>query len=899
MATTATTATQLTITIPEGAPAGSILSIPVKGTLETIKAKVPEGLGPGCTLVLTKLAGSDQWVEESPEAGSSSVAPQAEGHTMPDPQPDLTPPGPVAHTVRLDTTVGVIDIIVRPDWAPHGARRFLELAAVGDLEDLSFYRAVRGCLAQFGLPARRLWPPLPDDPATGVPFLLGAVCFAAVGQNSRKSNLFICTGDMSHCFGQSSWETPIGAVAENSLDALDRIESCYGDIAECSGNGPNTGRIHEEGNAYLRAEFPRLTYIRSAWPLDWAADDATLASLPPVLAPPQAQVPAQQASAQLAPTQPQWDAATAPASAAPQPQQASALPQGAQASEGVPSAATRPCGGLPVTTSQPASYTPMPMGGSMADACSIAPAGCGGGCGQSLSFQPPVVGGVSSQRPGGQTAVIDVPVSVGVRSGGGAKAAASALPQQQQPTSAQQQQQQPQQPMLGGSVLTGDSRRPVDVPVEIVPSAKSQGPKAVRDVPVEVCSARPQSMLSGARGMASVGTASASRLGVSLHMPNPRGQQLGGSVVAPGGGVGGNTVRGCGGGGGAMSVAVTSGSGVSVGLVGTSVATGLGGIAHGVGGNGPGPGGNSLGLGGNSVGFGGNLQSRGNTGPGLLSGGGPCGGGGVGGNTQGLGGNSLGLGAGLPGQGNPALGLVGVGGLCGGGTLSSSLGGGATMGNGPNLGVDSSLIAGGSFTSGIGRGVTDGQSPGLPGCGQGFPGNGWGRGAVTAPLGGPVRMRTGEGAPGGMPGLMGDLQNGSVAYGQFATGSWQPHTQGGGGSLFNLLDRNHDGVITRDEFGVGPAKAAFEAALLRADQGPGQTLAPLGTFGAQPPPLHPGGMPPLSPLGLGQQPSNCGWGAPVLGGGGFPSPPFGVMPMAAPPLIQGNVPHRSVDSWLR
>merc|ERR1719409_548304 len=146
--------------------------------------------------------------------------------------------GPVAYTVCLETTVGVIDIIVRPDWAPHGARRFLDLAAIGDLDDLAFYRSVKSCLA-------------------------------AVGQNSRKSTLFICIGDMSHNFGQQSWETPIGAVAESSLDVLDRIETIYGDIAECNGAGPDTSRINAEGNAYLRHDFPLLTYIRSAWPLDW------------------------------------------------------------------------------------------------------------------------------------------------------------------------------------------------------------------------------------------------------------------------------------------------------------------------------------------------------------------------------------------------------------------------------------------------------------------------------------------------------------------------------------------------------------------------------------------------------------------------------------------------------
>jgi len=180
---------------------------------------------------------------------------------------DLQPPPseqPAAYTVRLDTTVGEIDIIVRPDWSPNGTRRFLELVAAGDLHDLAFYRAIKGCIAQFGLPARHQWPPIPDDPPTGVPFLLGAVSFAAVGPDTRKSTLFICLGDMSHCLGEKSWETPIGAVAEASLDILDNIDTSHGDIAEFGGEGPETSLINSQGNAYLHKQFPSLTYIHSA-----------------------------------------------------------------------------------------------------------------------------------------------------------------------------------------------------------------------------------------------------------------------------------------------------------------------------------------------------------------------------------------------------------------------------------------------------------------------------------------------------------------------------------------------------------------------------------------------------------------------------------------------------------
>ena len=51
----------------------------------------------------------------------------------------------VAYTVRFETTVGTIDIVVRPDWAPHGTQRFLELAKAGDFDDRAFYRAVPSC----------------------------------------------------------------------------------------------------------------------------------------------------------------------------------------------------------------------------------------------------------------------------------------------------------------------------------------------------------------------------------------------------------------------------------------------------------------------------------------------------------------------------------------------------------------------------------------------------------------------------------------------------------------------------------------------------------------------------------------------------------------------------------
>eukprot|EP00435_Cladocopium_sp_Y103_P071001 s352_g36.t1 len=270
---TSRTGTQVTVTVPEDAPPGTVLAIPIKGGAETLKVRVPDGLGAGSTLLLTRPEGVEQWAmavgkvvpppldagggqaehaqEEMVNGKEDSDQKQKEleqewlrqqakdkeeqgmqghrdGDVSPQARVDL-PMASVAFTVRFETTVGTIDIVVRPDWAPHGTLRFLELAAAGDFDDRAFYRAVPGCIVQFGLPPKHELSTIPDDPPTGVPFLLGAVAFAAVGENTRRSTIFICTGDMSHCLGRQSWETPIGAVAESSLEAATLDRGCWGE----------------------------------------------------------------------------------------------------------------------------------------------------------------------------------------------------------------------------------------------------------------------------------------------------------------------------------------------------------------------------------------------------------------------------------------------------------------------------------------------------------------------------------------------------------------------------------------------------------------------------------------------------------------------------------------------
>jgi peptidyl-prolyl cis-trans isomerase A (cyclophilin A) len=56
--------------------------------------------------------------------------------------------------------------------------------------------------------------------------------------------------------------SPFGKVTDG-MKVVESIYSGYGEGAP-SGEGPEQGRVQMQGNAYLKADFPRLDYIKSA-----------------------------------------------------------------------------------------------------------------------------------------------------------------------------------------------------------------------------------------------------------------------------------------------------------------------------------------------------------------------------------------------------------------------------------------------------------------------------------------------------------------------------------------------------------------------------------------------------------------------------------------------------------
>lgn len=193
-------------------------------------------------------------------AACTPPAPQAA------PEPAVPPftPGviPDSFVVRLATSKGNVDAMIRRDWAPHGAARFYELAATGYYDGARFFRSIRGFVTQFGiaadtaLTARWASQRIPDDSVTQSN-RRGTLVFASGGPNTRTTQMFINLRDNARLDGLGF--PPIGEIVAG-LDAVDAFYTGYGDGA----NAPNQGRITREGEAYLAANFPLLDRIEKA-----------------------------------------------------------------------------------------------------------------------------------------------------------------------------------------------------------------------------------------------------------------------------------------------------------------------------------------------------------------------------------------------------------------------------------------------------------------------------------------------------------------------------------------------------------------------------------------------------------------------------------------------------------
>ena len=170
----------------------------------------------------------------------------------------LNETAPDQFVVTVKTTKGIVKIEINRDWAPKGVDRFYNLVKVGFFTDIAIFRMVKGFVIQFGIHGTRLvssvWEKanIDDDPVKESN-LRGTLTFATGGPNTRTTQLFINLNDNIRL--DMMGFSPIGKVIEG-MEIIDALNFEYGER-------PNQGRIHAQGNQYLRSQFPNLDYIES------------------------------------------------------------------------------------------------------------------------------------------------------------------------------------------------------------------------------------------------------------------------------------------------------------------------------------------------------------------------------------------------------------------------------------------------------------------------------------------------------------------------------------------------------------------------------------------------------------------------------------------------------------
>jgi len=171
----------------------------------------------------------------------------------------LTEKAPDTFKARFDTSAGAFTVEITRSQAPNGADRFYNLVKSGYFTDVEFFRVVPGFMCQFGIhpdpKVAAAWrgANIPDD-AVKASNTRGAITFATAGPNTRTTQIFINFGNNTFLDGQGF--APLGKVTQG-MDVVDKIYSGYGET-------PRQDRIQNEGNAYLKKDFPKLDYIKSA-----------------------------------------------------------------------------------------------------------------------------------------------------------------------------------------------------------------------------------------------------------------------------------------------------------------------------------------------------------------------------------------------------------------------------------------------------------------------------------------------------------------------------------------------------------------------------------------------------------------------------------------------------------
>ena len=166
---------------------------------------------------------------------------------------------PATFKVKFDSSAGPFVVEVHRDWAPNAADHFYTLVKNGFYDEARFFRVVKNFMVQFGINAdpavqAKFKRTIQDDPVKESN-KRGYVTFAQTSApNSRSTQIFVNFKDNS--FLDSQRFAPFGQVT-SGREAVDKSNAEYAEK-------PSQGSIQAEGNVYLKAEFPKLDYVKKA-----------------------------------------------------------------------------------------------------------------------------------------------------------------------------------------------------------------------------------------------------------------------------------------------------------------------------------------------------------------------------------------------------------------------------------------------------------------------------------------------------------------------------------------------------------------------------------------------------------------------------------------------------------
>jgi peptidyl-prolyl cis-trans isomerase A (cyclophilin A) len=171
----------------------------------------------------------------------------------------FTAKAPAVFKAQFSTTAGDFTVEVHREWAPRGVDRFYNLVHSGYFTNAAFFRVVPGFVVQFGLSAdpavNKVWDhaTIQDDPVVQSN-KRGNLVFATAGPNTRTTQLFINYADNARLDGMGF--APFGSVVEG-MEVVDKIFPGYRE-------SPRQDLITNQGDAYLKANFPKMDKIKLA-----------------------------------------------------------------------------------------------------------------------------------------------------------------------------------------------------------------------------------------------------------------------------------------------------------------------------------------------------------------------------------------------------------------------------------------------------------------------------------------------------------------------------------------------------------------------------------------------------------------------------------------------------------